>query len=100
MICKENQNGVCVMEYLPVKAGPYDISIKYAEKHVPGSPFRVNVEDRVNANAVSLKLPNKPFRVGSALDVILDAHNAGRAQPRIDLVDAHGRAKPVTLKVG
>lgn len=98
MICKENQNGVCIMEYLPVKAGPYDITVKYADQHVPGSPFRVNIEDRVDSNAVNLKLPNKPFRVATPLDVILDAHNAGRAQPRIDLIDAHGRAKPVSLK--
>lgn len=98
MICKENQNGVCVMEYLPVKAGPYDITIKYAEQHVPGSPFRVNVEDRVDSNAVGLRLPNKPFRVGVASEVILDAQQAGRAQPRIELVDAHGRIKPVPLR--
>ncbi len=98
MICKENQNGVCVMEYLPVKAGPYDITIKYAEQHVPGSPFRVNIEDRVDSGAVSLKIPNKPFRVGVPLDVVLDAQYAGRAQPRIDLVDAHGRGRPVSLR--
>lgn len=98
MICKENQNGVCIMEYLPVKAGPYDITIKYADQHVPGSPFRVNIEDRVDANAVTLQLPKKPFRVGTASEVILDAHNAGRAEPRIDLADSHGRVKPVSLK--
>ena len=62
MICKENQNGVCVMEYLPVKAGAYDITIKYAEQHVPGSPFRVNVEDRVDSGAVGLRLPTRVKR--------------------------------------
>ena len=55
MVCKDNQDGTCLMEYLPVrnerkkslnfelyffrlqiKAGQYDIAIKFAEQHVPG----------------------------------------------------------------
>ena len=97
MICKENQNGVCVMEYLPVKAGPYDITIKYADQDVPGSPFRVNIEDKVDSSQVTLKLPKKPFRVGTPSDIILDAHNAGKAEPKVDLADSHGRVKLIGL---
>lgn len=97
MICKENQNGVCVMEYLPVKAGPYDITIKYADQDVPGSPFRVYIEDKVDANKVSLQLPKKPFRVNTPSDIIFDARNAGKAEPRVDLCDPHGRMKPIPL---
>jgi len=97
MICKENQNGTCIMEYLPVKAGPYDITIKYADQDVPGSPFRVFLEDKVDSNKVSLQLPQKPFRVGCPSDIVLDARNAGKAEPRVDLYDSHGRVKPVML---
>lgn len=97
MICKENQNGVCIMEYLPVKAGPYDITIKYADQDVTGSPFRVLIEDKIDPNKVTLQLPKRPFRVGTASDIIVDARNAGRSEPKVDLLDSHGRAKPVLL---
>ncbi len=98
MICKENQNGVCIMEYLPVKAGPYDISIKYAEKNVPGSPFRVYIEDQVDASKVILQLPERPFRVNQASEVLVDGRNAGKADARLDVFDVHGRGKPIQLQ--
>ena len=33
-----------------------------------------------------------------ASEVVMDAQHAGRAQPRIELVDSHGRIKPVPLR--
>jgi filamin len=98
MICKENQNGICIMEYLPVKAGPYDISIKYADQNVPGSPFRVNIEDQVDESKVILQLPEKPFRVNQASEVLVDGRNAGKANAKLDIYDSHGRGKPVPLQ--
>ena len=97
MICKENQNGTCIMEYLPVKAGPYDITIKYADQDVPGSPFRVYIEDQVDSNKVNVQLPKKPFRVGTPSDIVVDGRNAGKADPRVDLYDSHGRVKQIPL---
>ena len=98
MICKENQNGVCVMEYLPIKAGPYDISIKYAEQNVPGSPFRVYIEDPVDSGKVSVQLPEKPMRVNQPADIIVDGRSAGKADARLDVYDSHGRGKPIPLQ--
>lgn len=34
--CKDNQDGTCSVEYLPKKAGDYDISVMFAEQHIPG----------------------------------------------------------------
>jgi hypothetical protein len=45
--CKDNCDGSCSVEYLPTESGDYDISIKFADKHIPGSPFRVPVENPV-----------------------------------------------------
>jgi filamin len=98
MFCKENQNGVCVMEYLPIKAGPYDITIKYADQDVPGSPFRVYIEDRVDPGKVSVQLPKKPFRVNTPSDVVIDTRGAGKAELRVELTDSHGRVKAVPVK--
>ena len=95
MFCKENQNGTCVMEYLPVKAGAYDISIKYAEQEVPGSPFRVHIEDKVDSGKVSVQLPKKPLRVGIPAEIGVDARTAGKSEPHVDLCDPHGRVKSI-----
>lgn len=98
MICKENQNGTCLMEYLPVKAGTYDISIKYADKDVPGSPFRIQIEDKVDPGQVKLQLPKQPFRVNVPSEIILDAHTAGKSDARMELIDSHGRVKHIQLQ--
>ena len=46
--CKDNRDGSCSVEYLPNEPGSYDISIKFAEKHIPGSPFKVPVVEKVS----------------------------------------------------
>lgn len=34
--CKDNRDGTCEVEYVPVKKGDYDITIKFADQHIPG----------------------------------------------------------------
>lgn len=41
MTCKDNCDGSCTVEYIPLEAGDYDVSIKFADQHIPGSPFKV-----------------------------------------------------------
>ena len=36
MTCRDNRDGSCTVEYLPTKRGDYDISVKFADKHIPG----------------------------------------------------------------
>lgn len=40
---KDNYDGSCTVEYVPTEPGDYDISIKFAEQHIPGSPFKIQV---------------------------------------------------------
>ena len=35
MNCRDNRDGSCTVEYLPTKAGDYDISIKFADQDIP-----------------------------------------------------------------
>ena len=37
MTCRDNRDGSCTVEYLPTKRGDYDISVKFADKHIPGA---------------------------------------------------------------
>lgn len=41
MTCRDNRDGSCTVEYVPLEAGDYDISIKFADQSIPGSPFKV-----------------------------------------------------------
>ena len=41
MTCRDNRDGSCTVEYVPTEAGDYDISIKFADQFIPGSPFKV-----------------------------------------------------------
>ena len=43
MTCKDNRDGSCTVEYLPTEAGDYDVSIKFADTHIPGSPFKASL---------------------------------------------------------
>jgi len=41
MTCKDNRDGSCSVEYVPTEPGEYDVSIRFADQHIPGSPFKV-----------------------------------------------------------
>ena len=34
--CKDNHDGTCTVDYVPTKEGDYDISVKFADKNIPG----------------------------------------------------------------
>ena len=63
MTCKDNRDGSCTVEYIPTEAGDYDISIKFADQSIPGSPFKVHSSSKnsvihfnsfINISSVSL----------------------------------------------
>ena len=41
MSCVDNKDGSCTVEYVPTEPGEYDINVRYADQHIPGSPFKV-----------------------------------------------------------
>ncbi len=41
--CHDNEDGSCRVTFKPTEPGNYIINIKFADKHVPGSPFNVTV---------------------------------------------------------
>lgn len=36
MNCRDNRDGTCTVDYIPIEAGDYDIGIKFANKQIPG----------------------------------------------------------------
>ena len=37
--CRDNKNGTCDVVYYPTAPGEYTITVKFADKHIVGSPF-------------------------------------------------------------
>lgn len=55
--CKDNRNGSCNVEYQPTEPGEYEITILFADKHVPGSPFKVNIKESIDPAKVKVYGP-------------------------------------------
>ena len=47
--CVDNQDGSCTVDYIPNEEGDYDITIKFGDTHIPGSPFRVRIVYAINS---------------------------------------------------
>ncbi|XP_063704506.1 filamin-A-like isoform X2 [Culicoides brevitarsis] len=41
--CVDNRDGTCDVSFFPTAAGEYDLTVKFDDKEIPGSPFRVNI---------------------------------------------------------
>ena len=52
LVCKDNKDGTCSATYVPQEPGEYDVHVKYADEHVPGSPFKVKATRPVDASKV------------------------------------------------
>nr|2DI9_A Chain A, Filamin-B [Homo sapiens] len=42
--CSDNGDGTCSVSYLPTKPGEYFVNILFEEVHIPGSPFKADIE--------------------------------------------------------
>ena len=54
LTCTDNGDGTCSVRYVPTEVGDYDIHIKFADEHIPGSPFTAKVTRPVDASKVNL----------------------------------------------
>ena len=55
-----------------------------------GSPFHVNVRDRLDANRVNVKM-SPDMRANVLQEVLIDGQTAGPGTPSVDITDAHGK---------
>ncbi len=56
-----------------------------------GSPFRVNVRDRLDANRVNVKM-SPTMRANVLQEILIDGQSAGPGSPSVDITDIHGRS--------
>ncbi|XP_043936269.1 filamin-A isoform X2 [Protopterus annectens] len=67
------EDGTCKVTYCPTEPGNYIINIKFADQHVPGSPFTVKVtgEGRVKESITRRRRAPSVANVGSQCDLSL-----------------------------
>ncbi|KRY74339.1 Filamin-A [Trichinella pseudospiralis] len=92
----DNLDGSCTVEYVVSKAGVYKISVTFAEKHIPGSPFTALIEPPLDPNLVRAWGPGlepKNCRFDLPLQFLVDTTRSGPAQLQV-LVDSECGAAP------
>lgn len=75
--------------------GDYDITIKFADQHIPGSPFTARIVDEVNPNNVRCFGPGldpKGVRAGQPAPFTVDASDAGEAPLEVVVTDQAGKS--------
>ncbi|CAD1476979.1 unnamed protein product, partial [Heterotrigona itama] len=100
--CKGNDDGYCTVEYFPPSPGDYDISIKFAEQHIPGSPFKVVVVDEKQAsNVTALGEGLEVVRENIPTKFMVNTSKCNPAQLNVTLKTNKGRVqKPVIKNCG
>nr|XP_061813370.1 filamin-C-like isoform X2 [Nerophis lumbriciformis] len=65
--CEDMEDGTCRVTYCPTEPGNYTVNIKFAEKHIPGSPFTVKVtgEGRMKESITRKRQASSIASVGS-----------------------------------
>lgn len=58
--CSDNGDGTCSVSYLPTEPGDYLVNILFEEVHIPGSPFKADIQmpfdpSKVVASGAGLK---------------------------------------------
>ncbi|XP_061502790.1 filamin-A isoform X5 [Anopheles gambiae] len=100
MSCTDNRDGSCDVEYMPTEPGEYDVTIRYADKHIPGSPFRVVVNESTRPEKVKVYGPgieHGQVYDGLPAQFFIDCSGAGPGKIAVKLSSSEG--KPIATQV-
>lgn len=101
MSCVDNRDGSCDVEFMPTEPGEYDISIKFADKHIPGSPFKIKIdgtsEKFITGDYRSVKLYGPAFEAlqvyeGIPASFFINVADAGAGLIGVEMVSSEGAA--------
>ncbi|XP_070493670.1 filamin-A isoform X2 [Chironomus tepperi] len=100
MSCVDNRDGSCDVEFLPTEPGVYDISVRFADKHIPGSPFKVTIDGPQQVSTGdyrSVKLYGPAVETlqvyeGIPASFFINVENAGAGLIGVEMVSSEGGA--------
>ncbi|KAM8820778.1 filamin-C isoform 2-T2 [Eudromia elegans] len=97
--CQDNGDGSCSVSYLPTEPGEYAINILFAERHIPGSPFKADVRPVFDASKVTARGPGlERGRAGEAAAFVVDCSQAGDAELTIEIISESGAKAEVLIQ--
>lgn len=94
MNCIDNRDGSCDVDYMPTEPGEYDVTIRFADKHIPGSPFKVFVTESVNPHKVKIYGPgieHGQVREAVPTHFLVDVNDAGPGRIAVKLNSSDGK---------
>ncbi|KAL8212536.1 UNVERIFIED_CONTAM: hypothetical protein K2H54_050177 [Gekko kuhli] len=97
--CSDNGDGTCSVSYLPTKPGDYLVNILFEEVHIPGSPFKADVEFPFDASKVVATGPGLEHgKVGEAGLLNVDCSEAGPGKLDMEAVPDSGSKADVEVQ--
>uniref|UniRef100_A0A4W6F0Q2 Filamin C n=1 Tax=Lates calcarifer TaxID=8187 RepID=A0A4W6F0Q2_LATCA len=97
--CQDNGDGTCSVSYLPTEAGEYAINILFAEKHIPGSPFKAAVRPAFDPSKATASGPGlERAKAGEPATFTVDCTRAGDAELTIEIVSETGAKAEVHIQ--
>ena len=88
-VIKDNGDGTYTCGWNPDEPGRHNIDVKYGDRRVPKSPFRVNAKPAGDASKVKVKGlgPDDRPIIGKENDFVIDARDAGKGMCTIRLIN-------------
>ncbi|XP_053149776.1 filamin-B isoform X3 [Hemicordylus capensis] len=97
--CSDNGDGTCSVSYLPTKPGEYLVNILFEEVHIPGSPFKADIEMPFDASKVIATGPGlERGKVGEAGLLNVDCSEAGPGKLDMEAVSDLGSKADVEVQ--
>ncbi|XP_068442134.1 filamin-C-like isoform X3 [Clinocottus analis] len=97
--CQDNGDGSCSVSYLPTEPGEYAINILFAERHIPGSPFKAAVQSAFDPSKVTASGPGlERGKVGEDGSFTVDCSKAGEAELTIEIISESGAKAEVRVQ--
>ncbi|MEQ2236763.1 hypothetical protein ILYODFUR_016093, partial [Ilyodon furcidens] len=96
---KDLEDGTCGVTYCPTEPGNYIVSIRFAEEHVPGSPFSVRVtgEGRIRESITRRQKAASVASVGSVCDLNLKIPAMDMQDITAEVTSPAGTSQPAEL---
>lgn len=93
------EDGTCRVTYCPTEPGNYIVSIRFAEEHVPGSPFTVRVtgEGRIKESITRRQKAASVASVGSVCDLTLKIPAIDMSDVTAEVTSPSGASQPAEL---
>ncbi|XP_039204026.1 filamin-B isoform X4 [Crotalus tigris] len=96
--CSDNGDGTCSVSYLPTKPGEYLVNILFEEIHIPGSPFKADIEMPFDISKVIATGPGLQHgKVGEAGLLNVDCSKAGPGKLDMEVISDSGSKADVEV---